>query len=75
MKLLSSNFIAVGLQLDDYTILNDDQEILKIINLNSGEIVKSIEIQQSSIVSLNFNSEKNVLFTGLENEDILIWQF
>jgi WD40 repeat protein len=67
LKLLSRNFLAVGLK--------ETKDNLKIIDLKSYEIVKSLETDSGSVTSLNFDSEKNVLFSGLENGDIKMWQF
>jgi WD40 repeat protein len=75
IKLLSSNFLAVG--------SSGAKENLTIIDLNSHKIVKSIE--SNWVDSLNFNSNENILFTGhsnffesitgSRNEKIKMWQF
>ena len=66
LKLLSSNFIAVGF---------NGTTNLKIIDLKSHEIVKSLETDSRNALSLNFDSEKNILFFGLQNRDVKMWQF
>jgi WD40 repeat protein len=69
IKLLSSNFIAVG--------LNVRNENLKIIDLKSHEIVKSIKtLSMETVFTLNFDSEKNVLFSSYSRRgEIKMWQF
>ncbi len=65
-KFLSSNLIAVG--------LNSINENLQIIDLRSYEIVKTLETKSRYVSSLNFDSDKNVLFAG-DNKVIQMWQF
>jgi WD40 repeat protein len=65
LKLLSHSFLAVGLSIAD--------DELKIIDLYSFEIVKSIETNSETII--NFISDEKVLFTGSERRSITMWQF
>jgi WD40 repeat protein len=67
LRLMSSNYLAVGLY--------DIKENLKIIDLNSDKIVKSIETQSLEVCSLNFNPDANLLFSGLLNGHIKMWEF
>jgi WD40 repeat protein len=67
IKLLPSNFIAVG--------LFESDENLKIIDLKTHEIVKSIETDSRSVTSFNFDSDKNVLFSASSKGLIQMWQF
>jgi WD40 repeat protein len=67
LKLLSINYMAVG--------LHETKENLNIIDLNSHEIVKSIQTQSESVHSLNFNRNKNELFVGSNDGPIRMFQF
>jgi WD40 repeat protein len=67
LKLISCNYIAVG--------LNMTKRNLEIIDLNSFEIVKLLETQSADVWSLTFNPDENLLFSGLLNGLIKIWQF
>jgi WD40 repeat protein len=67
LKLLSSRFIAVGLY--------EAKENLKIIDLNSSKILKSLETQSATVRSLSFNPNKNELFVGSNNGPIRAFQF
>jgi WD40 repeat protein len=67
IKLLSSNFIAVGLNYTD--------ESLQIIDLKTHEIVKSLETDSRSVTSLNFDLENNVLYSASGYGEIQMWQF
>ena len=68
LKLLSSDILAVG--------LSKTKENLKIIDLDSHEMVKSIETDQDAgILSLNFNYDDKVLFTGSNCGKIKVFQF
>jgi WD40 repeat protein len=65
---LSSNFLAVGL-------LRTEKN-LKIIDLKSHEIVKSLETKSRYVTSLNFDSDKNVLFSNNQDPgELQMWQF
>ncbi len=84
IKLISSNFLVVGLGFDEFdewgnsyeeNYIYEAKETLKIIDLNSGEIVKSFEKQSEAAVSLNFDLETNVLLVGFEKGKIRMWQF
>jgi WD40 repeat protein len=67
IKLLSSNFIAVGLY--------DATQSLKIIDLKSHEIFKSLETDSRSVTSLNFDLENNVLYSASGYGEFQMWQF
>jgi WD40 repeat protein len=67
LKLLSFNYIAVG--------LSGKKENLKIIDLNSFKIIKSIKTNSEFVKSLNFNRNKNELFVGSYNGPIRMFQF
>jgi WD40 repeat protein len=66
LKLLSSDLLAVG--------LHDKKENLKIIDLKSLETVKSCKSQSPTVRSLNFDSRKNVLFTGSDSGPVTMLQ-
>ena len=66
-RFLSPNLIAVGL-------LNTNQE-LKLIDLNSYIIVKSLSFPSDITRSLNFNSEKKILLVGSTNGLVRMWKF
>jgi WD40 repeat protein len=57
-KLLSSNFLAIGFIRDHYT----HKENFELIDLRSYERVKSFKLERRYVRSLNFDSERNVLF-------------
>jgi WD40 repeat protein len=67
IKLLSSNFLAVG--------LGESRENIKIFDLKSHEIVKSIETRSESLWCLTCNPESNILFSGSGCGQIEMWQF
>jgi WD40 repeat protein len=67
LKILSINFLAVGLY--------GKKDNLKIIDLNSLEIVKSLETQSESANCLNFNRNKNELFVGSNDGPVKMFQF
>ena len=67
LKLMSSNFIAVGLY---GTIEN-----LQIIDLNSHMILKSLVTHSDTVRYLNINRDENVLFIGSNNGPIRMFQF
>jgi WD40 repeat protein len=69
LKLLSSNFIAAG-----SIGFIETEENLKIIDLNSHEIVKFL-VSRDSVYSLIFDSEKNVLFSGSHTQMVQMCQF
>jgi WD40 repeat protein len=66
LKLLSPNFIAVG--------LSETKENLKIIDWNSLQTVKSCKIPSQAVTCLNFDSEKNVLFNGSDSGSVSMRQ-
>ncbi len=66
LKILSSDFLAIG--------LHGKKENLKIIDVSSYKIMKSLETQSQSVRSLNFNPNENTLFAGSNNGLIQTFQ-
>ncbi len=73
LKLIASNFIAVGFSM----LIEGTTENLNIIDLKSYKIVKSlVQCEIFCLKSLNFDSEKNILFIGNEfTGELQMWQF
>jgi hypothetical protein len=50
--------------------MNNDS--LKIMDLNSREIVKSVQIENEQAISLKFDSETNILFAGSDDGSMIV---
>ena len=72
MRFLSSRYLAYFIKSiiknEDGGYMNNDS--LKIMDLNSFEIVKTFGVRSKEAICLNFNSEKNVLYAGSHDGSI-----
>ncbi len=72
LKLIPSDSLAVGLEVEKTEV---NLSTVKIIDLNSFIIVKSLETESETVSCLNFNSDENILFTGSGKGPIRMYQF